>query len=105
MSGHEYFKYRLELPYYAFTADNGGHDTAYRNRAAKFFEYIKVLTELYGYGPAVDDAGMYHAACKEKPKWGFRPLDNHRTYTLYFKDDDVKDQIEKLLVFMQLQQS
>lgn len=98
MSGYGLFKYRLELPYHAFTVRFNNPD-AYNNRAAKFFEYSKILTELYGYGPSVDDANIYAHTYGKGPSWGFRQLDNNHTYTLYFKDDEVKHHIEKLLMF------
>lgn len=105
MSGHQHFKYRLELPYYAFSGLGIAPNDAFSNRAKTFFEYSTILTDAYGYGPAVDDADMYAAVYGVSPSWGFRPLDNHHTYTLYFKDEEAKDHIEKLLVFNMLQQT
>ena len=103
MSGYGYFKYRLELPYHAFR--DVGVSNAHHERAAKFFEYSKILTDIYGYGPHVDDADMYAAVYSVDPAWAFRLYDYQHTYTLYFKDENVKDHIEKLLVFIQLQQT
>lgn len=103
MSGYGVFKYRLELPYHAF--HKAGVGNAHIKRAAKFFEYSKILTDVYGYGPAVDDAGMYTTVYGSNPKWGFRLYDNQHTYTLYFADEEAKDHIEKLLVFSMLQQT
>lgn len=99
MSGHQHFMYRLELPYHAFSKLGIAPNDAYINRTKTFFEYSTVLTDIYGYGPSVDDANAYAAVYGQSPAWGFRPLDNYHTYTLYFKDDEVKHHIEKLLMF------
>lgn len=102
MTGHQYFKYRLEFPYHAFSAIGGFQAEAFRMRAQTFYDFFKHLTEVYGVGPEVDDTAIFSLAYKTDPQWGFRLVTNNHTYAVYVTEE-ARIEVEKLLVFKQLQ--
>lgn len=105
MSGHQNFKYRLELPYCAFQGIGHNPSTAYSDRAKTFLTMCRHFTELYGYGPSVDDAYVYANYFGLPPRWGFRLLSHSHTYAIYLSDEESKSELEKILVFGLLQQA
>jgi len=98
MSGHSHFKYRLEFPWAAFNASTK-HLVPYFDRTKTFYEFCQHLTEVYGYGPSVDDVGMYATIFDVTPKWGFRLGDSTHLYTVYVADDEGRQELEKVLSF------
>ena len=96
MSGHAYFKYRLELPWAAFS--RSGTDEPYHKRTTTFCEFCQHLTNVYGYGPSVDDASSYFRAFGA-PQWAFRLNDSTHTYAIYVADDDGRQELEKIISF------
>ena len=96
MSGHQHFKYRMEFPWIAFNKFNG---EPYHERAAVFYEFCRRLTDVYGYGPSVDDANTYIRAFDEFPKWAFRLITNSHTYAIYVADEEGRQELEKVISF------
>lgn len=101
MTGHQFYQYRIEFPYHVFTHING-HENAFRLRGKTFYDFFKHLTEVFGVGPEVEDTAVFSVAYETDPHWAFRMIDNHHTYALYM-DEEARIEVEKLLVFMQLQ--
>lgn len=98
MSGHQHFKFRMEFPWVAFNKGRFGNEP-YHERSAVFYEFCRRFTDVYGYGPSVDDANSYIRAFGEFPKWAFRLLSNNHTYAIYVADEDGRQELEKIISF------
>lgn len=98
MTGHTQFKYRLEFPWAAFSAGFASTSEPYHERTKLFYDFCRHLTEVFGYGPSVDDATSYTRSF-EWPKWGFRLVDHTHTYAIYMADETIRSEVEKLLAF------
>jgi hypothetical protein len=97
MSGHAYFKYRLEFPWSAFNQGTFG-DEPYHERTKTFYEFCRHLTDAYGHGPSVDDAS-YYVRSFGFPTWAFRLVSSTHTYAIYVADDESRQELEKILSF------
>ena len=96
MSGHAHFKYRMEFPWIVFNQLNR---EPYHERAAVFYEFCRRLTDVYGYGPSVDDVNTYIKAFGEFPVWAFRLNNSNHTYAVYVANEIGKDELEKIISF------
>ena len=97
MTGHAHFKFRLEFPWSAF--NQFGTSEPYHLRSKIFYEFCRHLTNVYGYGPIVDDINSYIRSFDEFPKWAFRPVTNTHTYAVYVADDAGREELEKIISF------
>lgn len=96
MSGHAYFKYRMEFPWAAF--NQSGNSESYYERIKTFYDFCKHLTDVYGYGPCVDDANSYYRAFGA-PKWAFRLSDSNHICAVYVADEEGRQELEKIISF------
>lgn len=96
MSGHAYFKYRIEFPWAAFNFL--GASESYYERIKTFYDFCKHLTDIYGYGPSVDDASSYFRAFGA-PKWAFRLNEPTHICAVYVADEDGRQELEKIIAF------
>lgn len=99
MSGHQNFKYRLELPVYAFN-DATGPGSAWLRRTVAFNDFCRHLTSVYGFGPCVDDAHVYANHYNEVPQWAYRLVDHRHVGTIYVANEAGREELEKILAFI-----
>ena len=99
MTGHQWFKYRIEFPINAVRDIKIDDLTAYGVRILIFSEIMQGLTNAIGFGPYVD----YTLYAKD-PKWAFRIADHNHVDTIYLTEDAVPA-YEQILTFLTLKYS
>ena len=96
MSGHAYFKHRLEFPWAAF--NRGNTSEPYYERTRTFYEFCRHLNDVFGFGPSVDDASSYFRSFGA-PRWAFRLNTSTHVCAVYVADEEGRQELEKIISF------
>lgn len=99
MTGHQWYKYRVEFPLSAVRDIKIKDMTAYGIRTQIFSEIMQHLCSNLGFGPYVDYT--YYA---KDPKWAFRIADHNHVDTVYLTEE-AKTEYDKILTFLKLKYS
>ena len=99
MTGHQWFKYRIEFPINAVRDIKIDNMTVYAVRLVIVSEIMQGLTNAIGFGPYVD----YTPYAKD-PKWAFRTADSNHVDTIYLTEEAVAA-YEQILTFLTLKYS
>ena len=99
MTGHRYFKYRVEFPISAVRDIQVPDMTVYGVKILIFSEIMQGLTQAIGFGSYVD----YTHFAKD-PKWAFRIADHNHVDTIYLTEEAVAA-YEQILTFLTLKYS
>ena len=102
MSGHAYFKYRVEmLPGLITSRDDIGWPSKIKMTLNFWNLVCKHMTEVYGYGPDTDKAYLWTEEYGA-PAWGYRMSAMSRVDCLYFRDEEVLKEYQKAVTFFTL---
>ena len=99
MTGHRWYKYRVEFPISAFRDSIPSDISVYQLRTQTFTELMYHLTRNIGFGPYVDYSGFSH-----DPKWAFRIADHNHLDTVYLTEE-AKLEYERFMTFIKIKYS
>ena len=99
MTGHRYFKYRVEFPVCAVRGVQINDMTVYGVKILLFTEIMQHLCSSLGFGPYVD----YTQYAKDA-KWAFRIADHNHIDTIYLTEEALEE-YNKFMTFARIKYS
>lgn len=109
MNGHRDFKYRIKFDLHSFLNNDYSIEAtmaAWNNANRAFLMCSKYMTETHGYGPELKLVNYMKENGEGVPLWATRHaysvLHTKQPDTIYLRDDDAREKIEKVFVFLQL---